>query len=228
MVPPDTTKMSLWSQTQALIKREFLQEQRQKYALFGVLLYIVSTIFIGRFSFKVINDIPVWNALFWTILLFSSVIGVARSFNQETRGRLLYLYFMADPRALLLAKTLYNVALMLLLGISGFAFYSILIGNPVQNLPLFLAVLGLGCCGLAVTFTMIAAIASRAGNNFTLMSILGFPVIIPLLMITIKLSKIAADGVYAPETWTYFGILALMNVLVFGLAWILFPYLWRD
>lgn len=220
--------MSLWSQTTALIKREFLQEQRQKYALFGVLLYVVSTIFIGRFSFKVINDIPVWNALFWTILLFSTVIGVARSFQQETRGRLLYLYFMADPRAVLLSKTIYNIVLMLGLGATGLFFYTILIGDLVQDMPLFIAVLSLGCVGLAVSFTMISAIASRAGNNFTLMSILGFPVIIPILMLAIKLSKIAADGVYAPAMWTYFGILALMNVLVFALAWILFPYLWRD
>lgn len=220
--------MSLLTQTTALIKREFLQEQRQKYALFGVLLYVVSTIFIGRFSFKVINDIPVWNALFWTIMLFTTVIGVARSFQQETRGRLLYLYFMADPRAVLLSKTIYNIVLMLGLGITGLFFYTILIGDLVQDMPLFIAVLFLGCAGLAVSFTMISAIASRAGNNFTLMSILGFPVIIPMLMLSIKLSKIAADGVYAPAMWTYFGILALMNVLVFALAWILFPYLWRD
>lgn len=220
--------MSLWKQSSALIKREFLQEQRQKYALFGVLLYIVSTIFIARFSFKAIDNIPVWNALFWTILLFSSVIGVARSFAQETRGRLLYLYFMSDPRALLIAKTIYNLVLMLVLGGLGFLIYTILIGNLVQDMPLFLGVLALGCSGLAVAFTMIAAIASRAGNNFTLMSILGFPIVIPILMITIKLSKIAADGIYAPNTWTYFGLLAMMNVLVFALAWILFPFLWRD
>jgi heme exporter protein B len=220
--------MSLWTQTIALIKREFLQEQRQKYALFGVLLYVISTIFIGRFSFKAINDIPVWNALFWTILLFSTVIGVARSFQQETRGRLLYLYFMADPRAVLLAKTIYNIVLMLGLGTAGYFFYAVLIGNLVSNVPLFFAVLFLGCTGLAISFTMISAIASRAGNNFTLMSILGFPVIIPMLMLAIRLSKIAADGTYAPVTWTYFGVLALLNVLVLGLAWILFPYLWRD
>jgi heme exporter protein B len=220
--------MNLWSQTTALIKREFLQEQRQKYALFGVLLYVVSTIFIGRFSFKVIDDIPVWNALFWTILLFSTVIGVARSFQQETRGRLLYLYFMADPRAVLLSKTIYNIVLMLCLGTAGYFFYALLIGNLVANVPFFFAVLFLGCTGLAISFTMIAAIASRAGNNFTLMSILGFPVIIPMLMLAIRLSKIAADGTYAPVTWTYFGVLVLMNLLVLALAWILFPFMWRD
>lgn len=220
--------MSLWSQTTALVKREFLQEQRQKYALFGVLLYVISTIFIGRFSFKVINDVPVWNALFWTILLFSTVIGVARSFQQETRGRMLYLYFMADPRAVLLSKTIYNIVLMLGLGTTGYLFYSLLIGNLVVNVPFFFSVLFLGCTGLAIAFTMIAAIASRAGNNFTLMSILGFPVIVPMLMLVIKLSKIAADGTYAPVMWTYFGVLALLNVVVLLLAWILFPYLWRD
>jgi heme exporter protein B len=82
--------MSLGTQTWAMVRREFLQEQRQKYALFGVLLYVVSTVFVSKFGFKVIKDVPVWNALFWTILLFTSVIAVARSFQQETRGRLLY------------------------------------------------------------------------------------------------------------------------------------------
>ncbi len=220
--------MSLWSQTTALIKREFLQEQRQKYALFGMLLYVVSTVFISKFSFKIITDVPVLNALFWTILLFSSVIGVARSFQQETRGRLLYLYFLANPKAVILSKMIYNIALMLLLGLAGFFIFTFLIGNPIQDFGLFLITLVLGCSGLAIAFTMISAIASRAGNNFTLMSILGFPVVIPLLMVTIKLSKIAVDGVYSTATWTYIAVLILLNILVTALAYILFPYLWRD
>jgi len=220
--------VSLWSQTSALVKREFLQEQRQKYALFGMLLYVVSTIFISKFSFKVIQTVPVWNSLFWTILLFSSVIGVARSFQQETRGRMLYLYFIADPRAVLLSKMFYNSILMIVLGLIGYAFYSFLIGDLVENHALFFLTLLLGCSGLAVAFTMISAIASRAGNNFTLMSILGFPVVLPLLLITIRLSKIAVDGTYSAGTSAYILALVMMNVIVTGLAYLLFPYLWRD
>lgn len=220
--------VSVASQTISLVKREFLQEQRQKYAIFGMLLYVISTIFVSKFSFKVVEDIPVWNALFWTILLFSSVIGVARSFQQETRGRLLYLYFMVDPRALILAKMIYNVFLLLVLAITGFFFFTFLVGNPVSDYGLFLLTLFLGCTGLAIAFTMISAIASRAGNNFTLMSILGFPVIIPLLMVTVKLSKIAVDGVYSPTTTTYLLVLVMLNFLVAGLGYLLFPFLWRD
>lgn len=220
--------VSLWTQTVALVKREFLQEQRQKYAIFGMLLYVVSTIFVSKTSFKVIEEIPVWNALFWTILLFSSVIGVARSFQQESRGRLLYLYFFANPRAVVLAKMIYNIILMLVLALAGLFFFTFLIGNPIGNFPLFLLTLLLGISGLAIAFTMISAIASRAGNNFTLMSILGFPVVLPLLMVTIKLSKIAVDGVYSPATMTYVLALVMLNVLVTALAYLLFPYLWRD
>lgn len=211
-----------------MVRREFLQEQRQKYALFGVLLYVVSTVFVSKFGFKVIKDVPVWNALFWTILLFTSVIAVARSFQQETRGRLLYLYFLVDPRAVILAKMLYNVILMNILAVAGYFFYGILVGNPVQDTGLFFATLFLGCTGLGIAFTMISAISSRAGNNFTLMSILGFPIVIPLLMLTIRLSKIAVDGAAIETPWSYIMALVMMNVLVTGLAYLLFPYLWRD
>jgi heme exporter protein B len=220
--------MSLGTQTWAMVRREFLQEQRQKYALFGVLLYVVSTVFVSKFGFKVIKDVPVWNALFWTILLFTSVIAVARSFQQETRGRLLYLYFLVDPRAVILAKMLYNVVLMNILAIAGYFFYGILVGNPVRDTGLFFTTLFLGCTGLGIAFTMISAISSRAGNNFTLMSILGFPIVIPLLMLTIRLSKIAVDGVAIETPWSYIMALVMMNVLVTGLAYLLFPYLWRD
>jgi heme exporter protein B len=220
--------MSLLSQTASLIKREILLEQRQKYAFYGVLLFVVSTVFVAKFSFKGLKDVPTWNALFWIILLFASVTGVARSFAQETRGRLLYLYTIADPRAIFLAKLIYNILLMIILGFLGLLIYSFLISYPVQNSAMFFTALLLGCTGLASAFTMISAIASKAGNNFTLMSILGFPVVLPLLLATIKLSKYAADGLPLSVTLTYLGVLAALNVVIIALAYLLFPYLWRD
>ena len=220
--------MSLLSQTSSLIKREILLEQRQKYAFYGVLLFVVSTVFVAKFSFKVINDVATWNALFWIILLFASVTGVARSFSQETRGRLLYLYTIADPRSIFLAKLVYNIILMVILGFLGLIIFSFLISYPIQNSGMFFVALLLGCTGLASAFTMISAIASKAGNNFTLMSILGFPVVLPLLLSAIKLSKYAADGLPWSVTSTYFGVLAALNVVIIALAYLLFPYLWRD
>ncbi|HEU4718091.1 MAG TPA: heme exporter protein CcmB [Bacteroidia bacterium] len=220
--------MNLGRQTAALFKREILNEQRQKYALYGMLLYVVSTVFVAKFSFRVIKDVPAWNALFWIILLFAAATGIARSFAQETRGRMLYLYSIADPRAVLLAKLLYNCLLMCFLGFTGLAFYTFLVGFPVGNTGFFLAALFLGCITLASAFTMISAIASKAGNNFTLMAILGFPVVLPVMLAAIRLSKHAADGFGWSGGAAYFGVLLAMNIVVTGLAYLLFPYLWRD
>lgn len=220
--------MSLLSQTASLIKREILLEQRQKYAFYGVLLFVVSTVFVAKFSFKHIPDVPTWNALFWIILLFASVTGVARSFSQESRGRLLYLYTIADPRAVFLSKLIYNIFLMVILGFLGLLIYSFLVNYPVQDSFQFFLALFFGCTGLAAAFTMISAIASKAGNNFTLMAILGFPVVLPLLLAAIRLSKFAADGLPWNVTLTYLGVLVALNLTIITLAYLLFPYLWRD
>ncbi|MCU0434297.1 MAG: heme exporter protein CcmB [Bacteroidia bacterium] len=216
------------AQTLSLFRRELLTEQRRRYAFFGVLLYVVATVFVSRYSFRVVREVPVWNALFWIILLFASVIAVARSFAQESSGRLLYLYTLADPRAVLFAKLLYNSLLMIVLGLTGLAVFGIVVNYPVADTPLFLLTLVLGCMGLAGTFTLISAIASKAGNNFALMSVLGFPVVLPMLLAIIRASKMAADGTGWDGAAMYLGIIIALNVIVVTLSGLLFPYLWRD
>src|SRR5215210_1464475 len=126
------------SEIKALIGKEILLEWKQKYAFNGLLLYVVSTIFVCYLSFKQIIDAPTWNALFWIIMLFAAVNAVAKSFMQESRGRQLYMYTIASARAVILSKTIYNLGLMMLLSLINLIFYSLFIGNPVQNMPMFI------------------------------------------------------------------------------------------
>jgi heme exporter protein B len=211
-----------------LIQKELMLEWKQKYAFNGLLMYVVSTVFICYLSFKRIADPPTWNALFWIILLFASVNGAAKSFMQESRGRQLYHYTLASAQGIILSKIIYNQGLLLLLGIINLLIYSLFVGNPVQNHPMFLLSLLLGSFGFAASLTMISAIASRAGNNTTLMAILGFPVLIPLLLTTIRFSKNAMDGIAWAASYHYFIILIALNVMIVALAYLLFPYLWRE
>jgi heme exporter protein B len=59
------------------------------------------------------------------------------------------------------------------------------------------------------------------------MAILSFPIIMPLLMVLIKLSKNAIDGL---DLWDTNSLLILMflNVIIIASSYLLFPYLWRD
>lgn len=192
------------------------------------MLYVVSTVFVCFLSFKKIVDVPTWNALFWIIILFASVNAIAKSFIQESRGRLLYYYTLASPQSIVLSKIIYNSFLVSFLAIISFVVYGLMVGNPVENFSLFFLTLIFGSIGLSSTLTLVSAIASKANNSITLMSVLSFPVILPLLIVLIKLSKNAIDGINWSVNFPYFISLLSLNVIVIVLAFMLFPYLWRE
>lgn len=200
---------------------------RNKYSLGGILLYVVSTVFVSYLSFKKIVTPSTWNALFWIILLFASINAIAKSFISETRGKLLYLYTLVSPQAVILSKIIYNSLLLTVLSALCLLVYSLFVGNLIQDYPLFLLTLLLGSFGFSSLLTMVSAIASKTSNNFTLMAILSFPIMIPLLMVLIKLSKNAIDGL---ERWdvNYLLVLVFINTIIIALSYLLFRYLWRD
>ena len=219
--------MKLTSQVKNLIIKEITLEWRSKYALNGILLYVVSTVFVCFLSFKSTPPL-VWNALFWIIMLFAAINAIAKSFMQESKGRLLYYYQLASPVAIILSKIIYNIALMLFMASIAFIFYNIVFDNPIEDIPLYLLSVFIGAFSFSTVFTMISAIASKAGNNATLMAILSFPVIIPLLILIIKLSKNAMDGLDRSVSYDEIAILGAINLIVLAVSLLLFPYLWRD
>lgn len=219
--------MGLFGQVKFLIRKEIVLEWRSKYALNGILLYVVSTIFVCYLSFKQINPVT-WNALFWIIMLFASVNAISKSFSQESRGRQLYYYTLASARAVILSKIIYNVLLMLLLSTIAIGFYTLVFSNPIGD-PLFyfLSVI-IGSVSFACVFTMISGISSKAGNSGALMAVLSFPVIIPLLIVLIKFSKNAMDGLDRSVSYNEIGVLLAINLIVVTGSILLFPFLWKD
>lgn len=221
--------MLLISQIKNLVQKELRLEWRAKYALNGVLLYVVSTVFVCYMSFITIPDKLTWNALFWVIMLFAAINAVAKSFLQESKGRLLYFYLLASPMAVILAKTIYNILLMLFLTLVALGFYSLVFDIPKQiDFGMYVIAVIMGSISFGTIFTMVSAIASKAGNGGMLMAILSFPIIIPVLIVLIKLAKNAIDGLDRSVSFDEIGLLLIINVMVVACAGILFPFLWRD
>ena len=227
--------MRLINQTWDLFKKEILLEWRSKYAFNGVLLYVVSTVFVCYISFNLTPGFKdskgypiVWNVLFWIIMLFASVNAIAKSFMQESKSRLLYYYSIASPQAIILSKTIYNILLMSLLSILALVVYMVFFTNTIGDPLFYFFTVLLGSISFSTVFTMISAIASKAGNNGTLMAILSFPVIIPIILLLIRLSKNAMDGIERSFSYNNMGVLLAINVIVIATALLLFPFLWRD
>lgn len=210
-----------------LLQHEFTAEWRQRNALGGVLLYVISTVFVAYLTFKRVDPLA-WIALYWIIILFASVNAVAKSFIQNSPGRMLYYYSMANPLAILLAKLTYNILLLWVIQWIAFLVMSLLVGQPVQDSFMFLLSGALAAIGIAASGTLISAISHKATNQSTLMAVLSFPVLLPVLTLEIKLAKNALDGLDRFVSYDELWSLAAVDVLVIGVALLLFPYLWKE
>jgi heme exporter protein B len=211
-----------------LLKKDFLLELRQQHTFYGVLLYIASTIFVLYLSIDE-QGANVWNGLFWVIQLFVCVNTVAKSFLQESRGRMLYFYSVASPVEFIISKLLYNIVLMIIMSVISLFLFFIFLNNPVNNTLRFTGIVILGGTGISIVFTLMSAIAAKAQNNAALIAIMGFPVILPQLLMLMRLSKTAFAEVFkSGAVLQLTGLIIGLDVLVIVMAVILFPYLWKE
>jgi heme exporter protein B len=60
------------------------------------------------------------------------------------------------------------------------------------------------------------------------MAVLSFPIIIALLLMAIKVTKNALDGLEREESLDELLNLFAINCILTALAYILFPYIWRS
>lgn len=214
-----------------LIQKEFTLELRRKSVIAGITLYLVCIIFICYLTFSLrqnsINE-ATWSALFWLTILFANVNGIAKSFIGEKKGLLIYYYSIASPQAVILSKIIYNVMLSFALSLAGYLLFTIFIDNPLQDPVLFLITLLLASIGFASCFSLISAIASKSDNSNVLMAVLSFPVIIAVLLMAIRITKNALDGIMRSASYDELWNLLAINCIMAALAYLLFPYIWRS
>jgi heme exporter protein B len=218
--------MNAPSKIWTLFKKDVLLEIRQQYAFYGVLLYVGATVFVLYMAIEE-PESPVWNGLFWVLQLFICINAVAKSFLQESTQRLLYYHTIASPQQFILSKLLFNAVLMLVMSSAGFLLFALFLGNPGFRFLPFLVLVATGGLSLSLVFTFLAAIAAKAQQNAAIMAILGFPIIIPELIILMKLSGAAFSSQSSVPVIPLL-LLAAMDGLVVLLSVILFPFLWKD
>jgi heme exporter protein B len=166
--------------------------------------------------------------LFWLAILFSVINSVAKSFVGEKKGLSIYYYSIASPYQIIVSKILYNTILCIILSLAGYGLFALLIGNVVKDNVIFLSTLALTSWGFAASLSLISGIASKANNSNVLMAVLSFPVVIAILLLAIKATKNALDGIDASMSFDELINLFAINCILSTLAYLLFPYIWRS
>jgi len=209
-----------------LFKKDLLLEIRQQYSFYGILLYVVSTLFVLYLSLEA-PEPRVWNGLFWVIQLFICINAVAKGFMQESRGRWLYYYTIAHPITIVLAKLLFNTLLMAIMSLISLILFRLFLGSPFTDGFRFVGIVLLGGCSLSLVFSFLSAIAAKAQQNAAILAILGFPIILPQLILLLQIS--AGQFTEQPtDTTVSIALMLGLDALVILLTTILFPFLWKE
>jgi heme exporter protein B len=214
-----------------LLEKELTLELRRKSVFSGLALYLFSTVFIYYLTFNLRQNLIsplVWSALFWVTILFSSINTIAKSFIGEKRGQDLYFYSLVSPESIVLSKLIYNFLLCLILALAGFGLFVLFLSNPIEILWTFIFTIVLTSWGFAASLTLLSGIASKANNSHIVMTVLSFPIVISILLLSIKITKNCIDGLEASTNYDELLTLLAINCLVTAASYLLFPYIWRT
>lgn len=214
-----------------LVNKELTIELRKKSVVAGIGLYLASLIFISYLAFN-FGRAPVapftWSALFWLTLLFSVINTVAKSFIGEKKGAAIYAFSVANAREIILSKILYNTILCVFLSIGGLLLFQVFLPATHLNYGLFLVTLTLTSIGFSSCLSLISAISSKANNSNVIMAVLSFPVVIGILLMAIRITKNVLDQLDPSASSDELLNLLAINCILTGLAYLLFPYIWRS
>lgn len=210
-----------------LIKKEVMLEWRHRSTLAGILVYVVGASFIVYYAFKGNISYQVWASVFWIIILFSAINALGRSFQNEANEQYHYLRSLVPASELIVAKLVYNALLIFILEMIIFLEMSIFFRIRMDDVPVFMLTLFLGGMGLSNLFTLFSTITAKTGN-VVLLSVLGFPVILPLLLLILRLTGLSDVEMLADDRWINVGAVAVLDLITFALALVLFPYLWKE
>ena len=218
----------MFKEVKELVFNDVRLNWRERYALYSLLLYVLCTSYIAYLSFEGIINERSWIALFWIIVLFAAMNASLQSFKRELNYQALFFYTIARPRAIIIAKIIYNSGLLILLNLLSYIIYITFLGNPISNTISFVLCIVLGSSAIASLLTLIAAIASKTNNGGGIMTILSMPLLFPLLINLIKTSEICINENEFYQIDNQILFLFLLNIVTILLSYLLFPYLWRD
>jgi heme exporter protein B len=214
----------------AIFEKDLKSELRTRFALNAILMFGVTTLASISFAigpFSVNTDLL--SALFWIVLFFSSMSGLSQVFVKEEETRTSNtLKLVAEPNIIFLGKLVFNIFLLFLLEIVLVPLFIILMNMKILNFGLFFILLFLGSICLAGATTIIAGIISKASMKGALFAVLSFPILLPLLIVEIKGTRISLLGGAFLEASDELKLLIVYAGIMLTLSFLLFEFVWNE
>jgi heme exporter protein B len=221
--------MELLRQTGLLLWKDLLLELRRRDSVLTMFFFGTLLLFVFHFSFDMPPDrvAEMTPALLWLAFLFTGTLGLAQLFQAERENHCLDALLLSplDRGALFLAKTCFNLLLMLLVELVVIPLFWILFNLPSWNLlpRLFLVTL-LGTVGFCVLGTIMSALTLRARARELLLPLVLFPLMIPVILATIRcMENVMRTGVFG-EALPWLKLLLGFDVIFITVGVLIFDW----
>ncbi|MEJ5351645.1 MAG: heme exporter protein CcmB [Melioribacteraceae bacterium] len=214
-----------------LFKKDWESELRTRYAVNALAMFILVTISVIMFSIGSEKISEYLNGgLLWVVIFFSAMSGLSRVFvSEEERGTTMTLHLIASPSTIFSGKLIFNLVLVFLMNAAITILFLLLFESfIIRNFLLFLIAFILGNFGIAISSTIIAAIISKASSKGTLYPVLSFPILLPLILILLELTKFSMDGNPVSSSLIEIFVLVCYDVIMLTASYLLFDFIWKE
>ena len=216
----------------AALRKEALLQWRTRAQLAAVFVFGASALLL--FSFAIGPDSAALRrhsaGFLWLGLLLASTLTLAESFQSEMEQRALeaQLLMPVRPAALFYGKAISNWAQLSLLGFALVPVMVVLYDAGTDRLGALLGVILLGTAGLSAPGTLYAAMTSQARARQTLLPLLLFPLVVPVLLAATRASSLLITGDPMGQVRSWALLLACFDAIYWSLCGLLFGRVVED
>lgn len=217
--------MNFLSRVRAIVWKDLTHELRSKETLISMCVFSFLVIIIFNFAFPPgMGDVDrIIPGILWVAFIFSGLVGMGRSFGVEKdKGSLEGLLLCPVERGTIyVGKMASNFIFMVIMEAFTLVIFAVLFNVDLLSIliPLSLIIL-LGTLGFTVVGTIFSAMSANTRARDVMLSMLFFPIAVPLIIALIKATGKILDGKSLAEISSWLKIL-----VAFDLAFIFVSYL---
>jgi len=215
----------------AIVWKDLAAELRSRELISAMLVFALLVILIFNFSLQLDPKTrqEVTAGVLWVTFAFAGTLGLNRSLAiEKDRGCLDGLLLApVDRSSIYFGKAVGNLVFMFLVEAIVLPVYSILYNVNLFN-PGLILVIVLGSIGYTAVGTLLASMAVQTRTRDILLPILLFPLVIPVLLSSVKASSGFLDGVPMTEIWSSLNLLVVYDLIFVALAFMFFDYVVEE
>ena len=210
------------------LQKDFRVEFRSRFALnisisFAAIVTIAMSLTAGGVPFPVM----VQSILLWVVIFFSAMNGLSHIFvREEDQSTSLFLRITVPVDSIFISKFIFNQVFMLIvLAVVTPLFLFFLQVNVIHLFHFIITILA-GGVSIAAATTILAAMVAKAGGKGSLFTIISFPILLPVLWISISSTNSALNSAL-PTTGNVLFLLAFSG-FISVISFLLFRFVWLE